>query len=184
MSGDTSSGRDLTARSSAQLLVQAHNAVSEGIVWLDLAVSGDPQRAVLADEIDQGNRLPEIHGYLLLYYRQLKPHLITRAKPRYNGDYYDDGITTVKIPYGPASAAESRTKTETLDGLQAVEDWSMRSQQRPGEQSETRVYLSPEAIVEVYTELSDVQTMLGLNVSPSKEQDSSLISREPGDNRV
>lgn len=160
-------GADIASKQGAKTLEEARARVNQAIYYLDTQVSGEPDVAALETRLPADSPMPEIHAALLMYFRQLEPHLYTRAQPHWTGEFYDEPVATIKIPYGPPTADDvniNRHRAVTLAGLQDLTGWEMRSVDIGAET--TQVYLSPDAIVSAYRKLHNVQNQLGLSVQP------------------
>lgn len=175
---DTDSAREVAARQGAQTLQQAHAVCSESIFQLDRQIVGDPRMAVIETELESGSLLPDVHAALLFYFRQLEPHMHRRAIPWWTGqhfkdaDRYDEGcICRVKVPHGMAVDGYRQTTVETIQGFKDLNEWAMRSVTLPatdnGARRQSRLYLSPHAIVQCYRRLCELQSTLQLNIQSS-----------------
>jgi hypothetical protein len=175
---DDDGSADIASREGAKALEQARQRCTEALYLLAAEVQGDPQVAPLGAEMDPSNPMPEIHASILLYWRQLRPHLLHRAEPHWTGDHYDEPIAVVKIPVGPAIEhmdVGGQMTTEVIEGLSDVSDWTMKSVDRGTET--TQCYLSPAAATAVHDKLFEVQSGLGLYVEGDQVRD----SRRSGD---
>lgn len=161
-------GADLASKEGARTLEEARSRVNKAIYYLDVEVSGAPQVAALDTRLPDGSPMPEVHASLLMYFRQLEPHIYVRAEPHWTGEQYEEPVAEVKIPQGPAISGESmargRHTIDTIDGLRDLTDWEMKSVEVGAEQ--TQCYLSPDAIVSCYRKLHKIQNQLGLSVQP------------------
>jgi|APHM01.1.fsa_nt_gi hypothetical protein len=164
---ESDQGADIASQEGAKTLEEARARVNQAIYYLDTQVSGEPDVAALETRLPADSPMPEIHATLLMYFRQLEPHLYTRAQPHWTGEFYSEPIATIKVPHGPAVSNDvdiNRYRSATLDGLADLTDWEMRSIDVGAET--TQVYLSPDAIVSSYRQLHNVQNQLGLSVQP------------------
>lgn len=170
MQDDSTSGQDLAARQGARTLQEAQLRCAEAIYYLDMHLRGDPTLAIVGSEVPEDSPIMTIHSSLLHYFRQFEPHLIVRAEGHYTGDALDEPIATVKIPQGPEVEGMRQTTEETIDGIEDLSDWSMRSIELPGFGRKTSpLYLSPDAIVASYRQMLQAQAALGLHVRARKE---------------
>jgi hypothetical protein len=162
---DDDGSADVASREGAKALEQARQRCTEALYLLDAEVQGDPEVAPLGAEMDDTSPMPEIHASILLYWRQLRPHLLQRAEPHWTGDFYDGPIAVVKIPTGPTIEymdGGSQMTTEVIEGLSDVSNWTMKSVDRGTET--TQCYLSPAAVTAIHDKLFQVQSGLGLYV--------------------
>jgi hypothetical protein len=167
---DDDGSADIASREGAKALEQARQRCTEALYMLDAEITGDPQVAPLGAEMSGSNPMPEIHASILLYWRQLRPHLLGRAHPHWTGECYNTAIATVKIPTGPAIEhmdIGGQMRRERIEGLQDVADWTMKSVDRGTET--TQCYLSPAAVTAIHDKLFEVQNGLGLYVAGREE---------------
>jgi len=163
---DDDGSADIASREGAKALEEARQRCTEALYLLDAEITGDPQVAPLGTEMGDSNPMPEIHASILLYWRQLRPHLLDRAQPHWTGECYNEPVSVVKIPTGPAIEhmdVGGQVRRERIEGLGDVADWTMKSVERGTET--TQCYLSPAAVTAIHDKLFEVQNRLGLYVA-------------------
>jgi|APHM01.1.fsa_nt_gi hypothetical protein len=159
-SGDS---RERAGQQAGQDIIAAQRKCGEMLAYVESTATGDLSQAVLLSRIDDSNPVPEIHGALLTYYRLFETIIVINRYEYYTGERYDEPIAKINVPQPPFTADFNRTRTETIDGLGDLEDWSFRQMTPQGATKPTRVFLSPRAIKNVYRELVNVQTDLDLH---------------------
>jgi hypothetical protein len=170
---DDDGSADIASREGAKALEQARQRCTEALYMLDAEITGDPEVAPLGAKIGSNNPMPEIHASVLLYWRQLRPHLLQRAEPHWTGEFYNEPVAVVKIPTGPAVEhmdIGGQMRREPIEGLRDVRDWTMKSVDRGTET--TQCYLSPAAVTAIHDKLFEVQNGLGLTVQGQQVRDS------------
>lgn len=170
------SGRGVAAKQSARTLQQAQQQAAAAVGMLESHVDGDPSVAIVAADLPANSPMPDVHRAVMTYFFQLEPLLHARAPGHYRGDYYDEPITEVKVPAGPAIDGYGQHETEVIYSLADLEDWQLRTVQRPGQHGheQSRLFLSPLGYSDINRKLMQAQGALGLAVDAIEERNQPL----------
>lgn len=145
-------------------IIEAQRACADAIGYIEQAVVGDVNRAVLGLEVDDDHPMPEVHRVLQQYFYQMETAVVVNRPRHYSGDAYDGPLAEVGVPYPQSVMTDGFSQTDIvpIEGIGDIEEWSLRQMDIPAEGA-TRVFLSPRAVKNLYRELLRLQVDLGLH---------------------
>ena len=177
---DDDSGQHVAAKQSARELQEIEVRSAEAVAHLESSLSGDPQVALVAADLDSGSRVPLIHKTVITFYLKLEPLLHRRAPKRWSGEYKDDDpIAEIKIPTGPQIDGYGQHETEIVNALADVHDWQLRRVERPGDRGteQSRLFMSPMGYLNTHRALVRAKHALGISVDGQSERNQQEVSR-------
>lgn len=166
--------QEVSSRDGAKTITKIRLACAQQIMRFEERVTGDPKVAILGSEIGESHPVSKAHSLTLLYYGELEAIMQQKMPGMWSGEALDEPIATVLVPKHPGVAGMTDYREETIGNFHSLESWSMKSVEMPvgklGQQEQVRLFLSPDAIRQVYRLLKRVQSHLGLDATGKQER--------------